>query len=315
MQFKDYYKTLGLTKKATNAEVKQAYRKFARKYHPDVNQGNTQAEAKFKEIGEAYEVIGDPENRRKYDDLGSNWRMYEQSTTGSQGQPFTGGNWKVNFRDANTPHNIFAGEETFSDFFNTFFSNQAAQSMHDTTHNRRPHPQQPSTEQTIALTLEEAFHGVTKRVTFLGQGQTQSVEVRIPPGINEGAKIRVAGLGQKPNLPKTNQEVYLRTHLHKHEKFTRKGSDLYLSVKIPLTTAILGGTVSFDNVNSRSLQLTIPAATQVGQVFRLKEKGMPLLRKKGQRGDLYVTVTITMPHTLTSEQRKHYEALAHLNDS
>jgi DnaJ-class molecular chaperone len=141
------------------------------------------------------------------------------------------------------------------------------------------------------------------------------VEVRIPPGINEGVKIRVAGLGQKLNLPKTNQEFYLRAHLHKHEKFTRKGSNLYLSVKIPLTTAILGGTVSFDNVNSRSLQLTIPAGTQVGQVFRLREKGMPLLRKKNQRGDLYVTVTITMPHILTSEQRKHYEALAHLDDS
>ena len=315
MKFKDYYKTLGLTKKATNAEVKQAYRKFARKYHPDVNQGNTRAEAKFKEIGEAYEVLGNPDNRRKYDDLGANWRMYEQARPGSQGHPFTGGNWKVDFRGAKTPDNIFTGGDTFSDFFNAFFSGQTAQGMYDTSNKQKTRPQQPPSEQTIALTLEEAFHGVTKRVTFLGQGQTQSVEVRIPPGINEGAKIRVAGLGQKPNLPKTNQEVYLRTHLHKHEKFTRKGSDLYLSVKIPLTTAILGGTVSFDNVNSRSLQLTIPAATQVGQVFRLKEKGMPLLRKKGQRGDLYVTVTITMPHTLTSEQRKYYEALAHLDDS
>mgnify|MGYP003948906337 CR=1 FL=1 len=312
MKFKDYYKTLGLTKKATNAEVKQAYRKFARKYHPDVNQGNTRAEAKFKEIGEAYEVLGNPDNRRKYDDLGANWRMYEQAKPGSQGHPFTGGNWKVDFRGANTPDNIFSGGETFSDFFNAFFSGQTAQGMYDTTHNQKTRPQQP---QTIALTLEEAFHGVTKRVTFLEQGQTQSVEVRIPPGINEGAKIPVSGLGQKPNTPKTNQEFYLRAHLEKHEKFTRKGSNLYLNVKIPLTTAILGGTVSFDNVNSRSLQLTIPAGTQVGQVLRLKEKGMPLSRKKGQRGDLYVTVTITMPHSLTSEQRKHYEALAHLDDS
>ena len=315
MKFKDYYKTLGLTKKATNAAVKQAYRKFARKYHPDVNQGNTRAEAKFKEIGEAYEVLGNPDNRRKYDDLGANWRMYEQAKPGSQGHPFTASNWKVDFRGANTPDNIFAGGETFSDFFNAFFSGQTAQGMYDTTHKQKTRPQQPPSEQTIALTLEEAFHGVTKRVTFLGQGQTQSVEVRIPPGINEGAKIRVSGLGQKPDTPKTNREFYLRAHLEKHEKFTRKGSNLYLSVKIPLTTAILGGTVSFDNVNSRSLQLTIPAGTQVGQVLRLKEKGMPLSRKKGQRGDLYVTVTITMPQSLTSEQRKHYEALAHLDDS
>lgn len=314
MEYKDYYKTLGLTKKASNAEVKQAYRKFARKYHPDLNQGNTRAEAKFKEIGEAYEVLGNPDNRRKYDDMGANWRMYEQATPGSQGHPFTDGNWKVNFRGANTAQNVFDGE-SFSDFFNAFFSGQAPSSMHDTTHERRTHPQQSSSEQTIALTLEEAFHGTTKRVTFLGEGQTQSAEVRIPPGIDEGAKIRVTGLGQKQKLPQRNREFYFRTQLRKHEKFTRKGNNLYLNIKIPLTTAILGGTVSFDNVNSRSLQLTIPAGTQVGQVFRLKEKGMPVLRKKGQRGDLYVTVSITMPHSLTPEQRKHYEALAHLNDS
>jgi DnaJ-class molecular chaperone len=314
MEFKDYYKTLGLTKKATNAEIKQAYRKFARKYHPDVNQGNTRAEAKFKEIGEAYEVLGSPDNRRKYDDLGANWRMYEQATPGSQGHPFTGGNWKVDFQGPNTPHNIFDGE-SFSDFFNAFFSGQAGPSMHDTTHRRRSQPQQPASEQTIGLTLEEAFHGATRRINFLEQGQTQSVEVRIPPGINEGAKIRVAGLSQKPNLPKRSTELFLRTHLHKHKRFTRKGNNLYLTIEIPLTTAILGGTVNFNNVNSRSLQLTIPAGTQVGQVFRLKEKGMPILRKKTQRGDLYVTVTITMPHTLTPEQRKHYEALAHLDDS
>ena len=313
MEYKDYYKTLGLTKKASNAEVKQAYRKFARKYHPDLNQGNTRAEAKFKEIGEAYEVLGNQDNRGKYDDMGANWRMYEQTAAGSQGHPFTDGNWKVNFRGANTAQNVFDGE-SFSDFFNAFFSGQAAPSMHGTTHERRTHPQQSSSEQTIALTLEEAFHGTTKRVTILGEGQTQSAEVRIPPGINEGAKIRVSGLGQKQRLPKQNREFYFRTHLRKHEKFTRKVNNLYLTIEIPLTTAILGGTVNFDNVNSRSLQLTIPAGTQVGQVFRLKEKGMPILRKKNQRGALYVTVSITMPHTLTSEQRKHYEALAHLDD-
>ena len=317
MEFKDYYQTLGLNKSATDKEVKQAYRKLARKFHPDVNPNDAGAETRFKELTEAYEVLGDPDKRHKYDELGANWRLYEQAQQTGQGPaagwPF-GGGWTVNVGGGHGPRitEIFGDEDPFSDFFQAFFGGEP----HSTgrargAHGPRNRPGR-DVEQEIGLTLQEAFRGVTRRLSLKTRGHAWTVDVRIPAGVGDGARVRVAGEGESGTGGAAAGDVYLRVRIARHARFERKGHDLYVGVTVPVTTAVLGGTVSVETVDRRPLQLKIPAATHAGQVFRLKGQGMPSVRKPNHRGDLYATVNVQIPQDLTSEQRAHYEALAAL---
>jgi curved DNA-binding protein len=322
LDFKDYYTTLGVAKTASEKEIKQAYRKLARKHHPDVNPGDKSAEAKFKEINEAYEVLGDAEKRRKYDELGANWRMYEQAQQQGQpwgGSPFGGGAYSVNtgpggaggYRTMTEEEmrDLFGNEDPFSDFFKTFFGGGAASAGGRPRAGRATRIQKGrDIEHEVDLTLEEAFHGATRRMSIKQGGHTRSVDVRIPVGVKDGSRVRAAGEGESGANGGTSGDLYLRVRIRPHPMFERKGDDLHSRVAVPVTTAVLGGEAQVPTING-AVRLKIPEMTQNGQVFRLKGHGMPAVGKPDDRGDLYATVDVQLPRSLTNEQREHYEAL------
>jgi len=330
MEFKDYYQTLGVPKTATDKELKQAYRKLARKHHPDVNPGDKSAESKFKEINEAYEVLGDPDKRRKYDELGANWRLYEQAQQSGQpwpggpfgGAPGGGGAWTINMGGGpggyrtmteEEMHDLFGNEDPFSDFFRTFFSGGGTAGAREGARGRQgraPRTQKGrDLEHEVELTLEEAFHGATRRISIKQGGHARSVDVRIPVGVKEGSRVRAAGEGEAGSNGGAAGDLYLRVRLKPHAVFERKGTDLNAKVGIPVTTAVLGGEANVPTITG-PVRLKIPETTQNGQVFRLKGHGMPAVGKPDDRGDLYATVEVQMPRSLTKEQRDHYEALS-----
>ena len=322
MEFKDYYATLGVPKTASDKDIKQAYRKLARKHHPDVNPGDKAAEARFKLINEAYEVLGDPDKRRKYDDLGANWRAYEQ-TQRQGGGPEADGVWSVNMggpggartMSEEEMRSVFGGSEPFSDFFNAFFGGappdaQTRSARHGRSRARRGH----DVEQDLSLTLDDAFHGATRRLIIKLDGHTRSVDVRIPAGVGDGSRVRVSGEGGHGTGGAAPGDLYLRVHVEPHPQFERKGRDLHVRVAVPLVTAVLGGDAAVPAVDGRSLRLRVPPTTQNGQVLRLKGHGMPAVGRPDDRGDLYATVDVRLPRSLTPEQRAHFEALAALSD-
>jgi curved DNA-binding protein len=328
MDFKDYYATLGVNKSSTEKEIKQAYRKLARKHHPDVNPGDKNAEGRFKEINEAYEVLGDPPKRKKYDELGSNWKMYEQGQRPGPagGSPFESGQWDVNAGGAPgagyrtmTPdemRDLLGNEDPFSDFFRTFFSGGGGEPDGGRRAGGRAGRGAPrarpgrDVEQTIDLSLEDAYQGTTRRLAIKHDGHARTVDVRIPPGVGEGSRVRVAGEGEHGSGGATSGDLYLRVHLTPDTRFERKGHDLHVTVRVPVTTAVLGGEAEVPNLAGKPLRLKIPPTTQNGQVFRLKGHGMPIVGKPGQHGDVYATVEAELPRQLSPEERQHYEALA-----
>ena len=340
MDFKDYYSTLGVAKTATEKEIKQAYRKLARKHHPDVNPGDKSAESRFKEINEAYEVLGDPAKRRKYDELGANWRMYEQAGAGSAGSPgnpfggagfdpsqFGGGGWNVNvgggpgggYRTMTEEEmrEMFGDANPFSDFFKTFFSGGAGGADQFTGRRTRgARARGPragrDVEQEIELGLEDAYRGTMRRLSIKHDGHARTVDVRIPAGVGDGSRVRVSGEGGVGSGGGQSGDLYLRIRLAPHPTFERKGRDLYTHVTIPLTTAVLGGEAEVQTLGGKSLRLRIPPTTQHAQVFRLKGHGMPAAGKPEDHGDLYATVDVELPRTVTAEQRKHFEELKKL---
>jgi DnaJ-class molecular chaperone len=334
MDFKDYYSTLGVAKTANAKEVKQAYRKLARKHHPDVNPGDKGAESKFKEINEAYEVLGDPEKRKKYDELGANWRAYEQAgAAGGQGfDPSQFGGWNVRpggggqgapgggFRTMTEDEmrDIFGDQNPFSDFFQTFFGGSMGGPGEETGRRggraratRGPRKGR-DLEQELELPLEDTYSGTTRRFSIKHDGHARTVDVRIPAGVGEGSRVRVAGEGEQGTHDGQSGDLYLRIRQTPHSRFERKGRDLYTRVQVPLTTAVLGGEAEVPTLSGKSLRLKIPPTTQMGQTFRLKGHGMPVTGKPDEHGDLYATVDIQLPRELTPDQRKHFEELQKL---
>lgn len=318
MEFKDYYATLGLTKTASDADIKRAYRKLARQYHPDLNPGDKKAEAKFKELNEANEVLANPETRKKYDELGANWRAYEQAPPGA-GRP--GAGWQGGFGGqagggqyrTMTPEEMeaaFGGQDPFSDFFHTFFGGQAAEASGPTRGRRTARTSRgQDIEQDIELTLEEALAGTTRRLVSTRDGKDRSVEVRIPAGVPDGARIRAAGEGGAAQRGGSAGDLYLRVHLRPHPRFERRGQDLYTTIDVPVATAVLGGEVSVPTLSGSALRLKVPELTPQGRTFRLRGHGMPAVGKPDDRGDLYATAQIQIPAQLSDDERRHYEAL------
>ena len=325
MEFKDYYAALGVTKSSTEKEIKQAFRKLARKHHPDVNPGDKAAESKFKEINEAYEVLGDSAKRKKYDELGANWRAYEQAERAGGPNPFAG-QWNVNtgggqggFRTM-TPEEMeemFGDQNPFSDFFTTFFGGgfgQRESTARGGTRGRSRQRPGRDVEHEIDLSLEDAFHGTTRRLSLKHDGHARTVDVRIPPGVGDGSRVRISGEGESGTGGAASGDLYLRVRLAPHPLFERKGRDVYVKVPLPVTTAVLGGEVEVPTISGKPVRLKIPALTQNGQVFRLKGYGMPAVGKSEEKGDAYARVEILLPSQLTPEERTHYEALAKLNE-
>jgi curved DNA-binding protein len=325
VEFKDYYTTLGVAKTASEKEIKQAFRKLARKHHPDVNPGDKAAESKFKEINEAYEVLGDPAKRKKYDELGANWRMYEQAAaSGSGGAGPFGGQWNVNVGGApggfrtmsqDEMEELFGNENPFSDFFTTFFGGGGfeAESPGRATRGRSRPRAGRDVEHELELTLEDAYRGTTRRLALKHDGHARTVDVRIPAGVGDGSRVRVSGEGEQGSGGATAGDLYLRVRLAPHPTFERKGRDLYVKVLLPVTTAVLGGEADVQTLAGKSARLRIPPLTQNGQVFRLKGFGMPAVGKADDKGDLYGRVEVQLPTQLSPEERAHYEALAKLS--
>jgi DnaJ-class molecular chaperone len=330
MEFKDYYAILGVPKAASEKEIKQAYRKLARKHHPDVNPNDKGAEAKFKEINEANEVLGDPEKRKKYDELGANWRQYEQAQQQGQGYPGgspfggpgggfggEGGAWTINMggpggartMSEEEMRDIFGstgGEDPFSDFFRTFFGGGGGEGRGRA---RAPRSQKGrDIESEAELTLEEAYHGAMRRISITLGGHARSIDVRIPPGVKDGSRVRAAGEGEGGSDGGASGDLFLRVRLKTHPVFERKGDDLYVKVALPVTTAVLGGEAQVPTITG-SVRLKVPETTQPGQVFRLKGHGMPHVGKPDTKGDLYAAVDIQLPRSLSKDQREAWETV------
>jgi DnaJ-class molecular chaperone len=311
VEFKDYYATLGVPKTATEKELKAAYRKLARKHHPDVNPGDPKAESKFKELNEAYEVLGDPGKRRKYDELGANWKQYEHAPPGG------GGAWNVNMgggrpmtqQEMEEMFGGAGGGDPFSDFFNTFFGGGGA-GGHDQRRTHRPrHRRGRDLEQEVDLTLEEAFQGATRRVSIQLPGDTRTIDVRIPAGVKDGARVRKTGEGEPGAHGGAAGDLFLRVRVLPHAVFERRGQDLHAKVAVPVITAALGGEVPVPTIAGSTLRLRIPELTQNGQVFRLRGQGMPAVGKPEERGDLYATAEIAMPKALSDRERALWDEL------
>src|SRR4051812_7810039 len=333
MEFKDYYATLGVGKTASDKDIKQAYRKLARKHHPDVNPGDKASESRFKEINEAYEVLGDPDKRRKYDELGANWRQYEQAQQQGQGWPggAPGGGFGGGAADGggagtinmggpggyrtmteDEMRDMFGTEDPFSDFFRTFFGGGGGGAGAGDVRSRGGRAQRTQRgrdlEQDVELTLEEAYHGATRRIGISQGGHSRTVDVRIPAGVKDGARVRAAGEGEPGANGGAAGDLFLRVRLRPHAIFERRGDDLHTKVGVPVTIAVLGGEAQVPTVTG-AVRLKVPETTQPGQVFRLKGHGMPIVGKSEEHGDLYATVDVQLPRSLTKDQRAHYEAL------
>ena len=327
MDFKDYYTTLGVSKTATDKEIKQAFRKLARKYHPDVNPGDKAAEAKFKEVNEANEVLSDPQKRKKYDELGANWRAYENAPPGADpfggGAPF-GGQWRTSggpsgFRtmteeEMNEMFGGAGGDSPFSDFFQTFFGGMGGEEPTGARGGRaRPRARKgQDVEHPFELELEDAIRGSVQRLQLRHDGHSRTVEVRIPPGVTDGSRVRVSGEGGRGSGSAPSGDLYLRVQLKPHPVFDVKGRDVYTRARVPVPVAVLGGEIDVTTPEQKTLRLKLPAGTQSGQRFRLRGHGLPQVGKPDERGDLYASVEVDVPKTLSDDERAHYEALRKL---
>lgn len=301
MDYRDYYQVLGVDKNSSGDDIKRAYRKLARKYHPDVNPGDKTAENRFKEINEAYEVLTDPEKRAKYDRLGSSWRAYQQSGAGGG---FDWGQWAnagggVDLNDILNNARTQGNAAGFSDFFEAIFGN-----MGRNPRATAPRQGQNYTQQ-IEITLEEAFKG-TSRILRIGG---RRIEVKIPRGAKSGTKVRVRGEGGPGENGGTKGDLYLEIVVAPHLTFERVGNDIYTELPVDLYTAILGGEAIVPTFKGK-VKLKIPAETQSGRTFRLRGQGMPHLKQPDERGDLYAKVVVQLPQDLSDEEIELFEELA-----
>jgi len=306
VEFKDYYATLGVTKAASEAEIKKAYRKLARQHHPDLNPGNKAAEARFKEINEANEVLGNAESRRKYDELGANWRNVDQA--GEQhGAPHARRRSRTVTHDEMS--DMFGEGVPFSDFFTTFFGGAEA----GPRGRRPPRPQRGrDIEQLLDLTLEETFGGTSRHLQVERKGRPHTVEVRIPAGVKDGSRVKVRNEGEPGGTEMPPGDLYLVVRQLPHATFERRGQDLYTRLAVPVTTAVLGGDVTVPTLAGSSIKLRVPELTPAGRTFRLRGHGMPDVKDPAVRGDLFVAVDIQMPTSLSAEAKEHYQALEKL---
>jgi curved DNA-binding protein len=314
VQFRDYYETLGVSKTASEDEIRSAFRKLARKYHPDVAKDKKTAEEKFKQINEAYEVLSDSEKRRKYDQLGEHWNQ----PGGFQPPPQWGGGHPGGFRSSGGEDGgveFEFGGTGFSDFFEAFFGGGRGRSAFGGFGQRDAMAERGhDVEADIMVTLEEALHGSTRQVSLrrAGSKKTETYQVKIPRGVREGQRIRLAGQGEAGERGGKSGDLFLRVRLARHPDFSVEGSDLVHEVKIAPWQAVLGDQLMVPTLEGNA-RLRLSPGTQGGQRFRLRERGLPGV--SGQRGDLYVVVQIALPKKLTEREREIWEQLARLHGS
>jgi curved DNA-binding protein len=297
MKYRDYYKTLDVDRSANEKEIKRAYRRLARKFHPDANPDDPKAEERFKEINEAYEVLGDAEKRAKYDRFGASWQQY-QHMGGDPG----GFDWSQWVRGGGAPgggvHVDFGegGLGGFSEFFNALFGDLGGRRAGGRSRRGR------DLEQPVHITLEEAFSGTRRTLEKDGR----RLNVNIPRGVKTGTRIRFAGEGG-PGTPPGN--LFLKVVVAPHAVFTREGDDLRREVELDLYTALLGGELHVDTLDG-AVTLKIPEETQSGRTIRLRGKGMPIQKRMGERGDLYVKARVRLPQNLNEREKELLRELA-----
>jgi DnaJ-class molecular chaperone len=316
MEYKDYYKILGVPKNATAKDIKAAYRKAARKHHPDVNKGDPKAEARFKEINEANEVLSDPEKRKRYDSLGPDWQ--------SQFRPGAGAGWPGGAGGRGGTVEVEFGDDVggFSDFFRTIFGGgfgnaregggfrtSGGGGFEEIFGRAAREPVGQDVEGTADLTLEEIAKG-TSRSVKVGEGPSaRTVEVKIPAGVREGSRVRAAGEGAgAPDGPRG--DLYLRVRTRPHPHFERKGDDLETKVSVPLTTAVLGGEAQVPTLEG-PVGIKVPPGSPAGRTFRLRGKGLPRLDSPG-RGDILAALNVELPRNLSDREKEIFEELKRL---
>jgi len=311
VQYKDYYATLGVAKTATSDEIRKAFRQLARKHHPDLAKQKDKAasEAKFKEINEAYEVLGDAEKRKKYDTLGADWD--KPGAGGFQPPPDWGrGGGNGSFGGIGQEDMHFGGTG-FSDFFESIFGGmgRTAGKAYGGFRQQAAAAKGSDVEADILVTLEEVLNGSTRQISLrrTGESKKETYQVRIPAGVHEGQRIRLAGQGGGSLQGGKSGDLYLNVRIEKHPDFRVEGQDLVHDEAIQVWQAVLGGEINVPTLEGIA-KLKVPAGTQPGQRFRLKQRGLP--NSKGERGDLYVVAEIMLPKTLTAKQRELWEQLS-----
>lgn len=322
MDFQDYYAALGVKKNASEKEIRSAFRKLARQYHPDVNPGNKEAEERFKAINEANEVLSDPERRAIYDALGPRWREYEQykaaggtaspadfaraTSAGGMGGARAGRGERTTTMSEEDLRDVFGQESPFSDFFGDVFGRGAR------TRTAGP-ARGADVDVPVEISLEDAYRGnaVTLRLTD-PNGQERTLQATIPRGAREGSRVRLAGQGTPGRAGGPGGDLFMVIHIQPHPRFQRDGDDLRVSVPVELTTCLLGGEVEVATLKGTRLSVRIPPETQNGRAIRLRGQGMPHLRNPETAGDLYVEVTVVLPQNLSSEERALIQRLAEL---
>jgi len=297
MEFVDYYSILGIDKNASPDDVKKAYRKLARKYHPDLNPNDAAANKKFQQINEANEVLSDPEKRKKYDQYGKDWAhadQFEQAKRArQQQQPFGGGGQHFSSEDF--------GEGDFSDFFESLFGRQSRRSGREARFRGQDY------ETTMTINLTDAY--TTHKQTFTVNGK--NIRITVPAGIEDGQKIRLKGHGGEGLNGGPAGDLYITFSIINNTPFKRLGNDLYLTLDIDLYTALLGGEVTIDTLSGK-LKIKIKPETQNGTKIRLKDKGFPVYKEEGRFGDLYITVNVKLPTNLTEKQKELFKQLSEM---
>ncbi|RDC64378.1 DnaJ C-terminal domain-containing protein [Adhaeribacter pallidiroseus] len=304
MDYKDYYKILEVDKKASKAEIKKQYKKLARKYHPDVNPGNKEAEEKFKAINEAHEVLSDDTKRQKYNTLGADWQRYQQ--TGGGTGSFDWGQYAQSGNAGGGRYTYQTNDESsdFSDFFSSIFGDMGRSSRRSSV---RSKGQDFSAELTVFL--EEAFHGVKKTFTL----NDKNLRINIKPGVEDGQKIRLKGNGGPGRNGSEPGDLIITLRVPPDPRFTRQGNDLYVEAQVPVYRAALGGDFYVDTLDGQ-LKLKIKPETKNGTLLRLKGKGFPVYNQPGPSGDLYVKVVLQLPEALTNKEKELFQQLAQLRN-
>ena len=328
MEYKDYYEILGVDRKASADEIKKAYRKLARKHHPDVNPGDDTAEERFKEINEAYQVLKDPEKRQKYDQFGSQWQQYQQR--GGRAEDFNwdqwaaqpgasrGGGYQTRQVSPEEFEQMFGGRGGFSDFFETLFGGMGSsvdfgfgERTTGQEYRRQSRPSQGrDIEIEMEISLEEAFHGTSR---ILQRSDGSKIEAQIPAGIKSGGRIRLKGQGQVSGRGGQPGDLYLKIEIMPHDTFQRQDDDLLVEQPVDLYTLILGGEVKVASVD-KTVTLTIPAETKSGTSFRLRGLGMPKTKTPSSRGDLYIKVRAQLPQDLSIREKELFQELQQLRN-
>ena len=329
MATKDQYEVLGVKRDASEKDIRSAYRRLARKYHPDVNPGDKSAEAKFKEINSAHEILSDPEKRKKYDKYGDKWEYADQIEEMQRQQ--SSGDYFRRAQHGTSDAGFDFGTDDLGDMFGSMFRQRPR---------RQPAKRKgEDIDYAVDLTLDEAVRGTTRMLSMQvpetcavcgGTGQvagavchvcqglgstieTKRIEVKIPAGVQEGSRVRIAGKGQPGSNGGPNGDLYLIVSIRQHERFERKGDDLYEDVSVPLTDAVLGGEVEVPTLTGR-VMLNIPPETQNGRTFRLAGLGVPHLNGSG-KGDLYARVRIVLPARLSQREKELFEELRNLHQA